>query len=331
MNTIRIIGFDHKTTSIIEYALSSSWQALIHNTQFTLWVDLHGDQLEEFEQILKDNFHFHPLAIKDALIDSHVPRIDDWKIYVYLTLRCTTIDDSGSPEIRIPELDIFIGDNFLVTYHQHALAEINSLYASCKRDSRTMGKGSAYLFYQLADEMVNNYMPVIEFVDEKIDQIEDKIFDHPKTDILSDIFSLKRTLLHLRGTFLPQREVFNKLARGDFETIPTEHRVYFRDIYDHMVRFEDLNESLRDLISGALDTYLSVVNNRMNDVMKTLTIITTLFMPLAFITGFFGMNFFQPTYALDGWTGIVAFVLVLASTILTPVIMSLWMRRKGWM
>ena len=331
MQSIRAITFDHQDQVIDKRAPAEKWESLLHNQRYTLWVDLHGDELEAFEKILRQTFKFHPLAIKDALVDSHVPRIDDWKTYVYLTLRCTAIDDETSPEIRIPELDIFIGDNYLVTYHKEALDEIDTLFATCKRDARAMEKGAANLFYQLADEMVNNYMPVIEFVDEKIDQIEDDIFDHPKTDILSDIFSLKRTLLHLRGTFLPQREVFNKLARGDFETIPGEQRIYFRDIYDHMVRLEELNESLRDLISGALDTYLSVVNNRMNDVMKTLTIITTLFMPLAFITGFFGMNFFQPTFALDSWTGGVAFILVAASIVLTPLAMFIWMRRKGWM
>jgi magnesium transporter len=331
MNNILTIAFDHSNQSIEERVPAEKWVSMLHNNQFTLWVDLLGDDLEEFEKILKENFHFHPLAIKDALIDSHVPRIDDWKSYVYLTLRCTLINEEMSPEIRILELDIFIGDNYLVTYHKEALEEVDTLFATCKREPRVMEKGAANLFYQLADKMVNNYLPVIEFLDEKIDQIEDEIFDHPKTDILSDIFSLKRTLLHLRGTFNPQREVFNKMARGDFEAIPVEQHIYYRDIYDHMVRLEELNESLRGLISGALDTHLSMVNNRMNDVMKTLTIITTLFMPLAFITGFFGMNFFQPTFALDSWTGIVAFLLVLASTILTPLVMSVWMRRKGWM
>jgi magnesium transporter len=219
----------------------------------------------------------------------------------------------------------------MVTYHKEPLVEIESLFKQCTLDKRILEKGAAHLFYMLAEEMVNNYMPVIEKIGEMIDQIEDDIFNHPKTAILSDIFSLKRNMLHLRGTFFPQREVFNRLARGDFEIIPDEHRIYFRDIYDHMVRLENLNESLRELLSGALDTYLSVVNNRMNEVMKTLTMITTLFMPLAFITGFFGMNFFRPTIDLDNWTGSFSFLLVLSIMILIPLFMFLWMRKKDWM
>ena len=331
MNSIQAIAYNPENRSIERRVPVGDWEKLIHNNQFTLWVDLHGEQLEEFETILREIFQFHPLSIKDALIDTHVPRVDDWEKYIYLTLRCTAIEDDTPPEVHIPELDVFLGENYLVTYHKGMLAEINTLFAKCERDTRIFEKGPANLFYQLADEMVNNYMPVIEFIGEKFDQIEDDIFDHPKTEILSNIFSLKRTMLQLRGIFLPQREVFNKLARGDFKAIPDEQRVYFRDIYDHMLRLEELNESLRDLASGALDTYLSVVNNRMNDVMKTLTIITTLFMPLAFITGFFGMNFFKSTVIFDAWTGLIAFILVLATIILTPFSMFLWMRKKDWM
>jgi magnesium transporter len=331
MNLIRAIAFDLQRDSIEKDIPSGNWEKLLHNDQFTLWVDLCGDQLEEFDRILRETFHFHPLAIKDALVDSHVPRIDDWQTYLYLTLRCASIEKKDSSTIHAPELDVFIGENFMVTYHKEPLVEIESLFKQCTLDKRILEKGAAHLFYMLAEEMVNNYMPVIEKIGEMIDQIEDDIFNHPKTAILSDIFSLKRNMLHLRGTFFPQREVFNRLARGDFEIIPDEHRIYFRDIYDHMVRLENLNESLRELLSGALDTYLSVVNNRMNEVMKTLTMITTLFMPLAFITGFFGMNFFRPTIDLDNWTGSFSFLLVLSIMILIPLFMFLWMRKKDWM
>jgi magnesium transporter len=129
----------------------------------------------------------------------------------------------------------------------------------------------------------------------------------------------------------PQREVLNKLARGDYALIDARDRMFFRDVYDHLVRLYDISESLRDLVGGALDTYLSVVNNRMNDVMKTLTVITTLFMPMSFLVGFFGMNFFQATVPFEAWTGRVAFGFVIATMIVVPLGMFLWMRRRAWM
>jgi magnesium transporter len=163
-----------------------------------------------------------------------------------------------------------------------------------------------------------------------VDQIEDQVFDRPRREILEQIFALKRILLTMRRILLPQREVLNKLARDDYRVIDPRDRVFFRDIYDHLVRLHDLNESLRDLVSGALDTYLSVTNNRMNEIMKVLTVITTFFMPITFITGFFGMNFFEPVAHLIGWTGEQVFTAALAVMVGLPFFMYLWMRGRTW-
>jgi magnesium transporter len=130
---------------------------------------------------------------------------------------------------------------------------------------------------------------------------------------------------------MPQREVFNKLARGDDQVIDKQERVFFRDIYDHLVRLYDISESLRDLISGVLETYLSVINNRMNDVMKTLTIITTIFMPISFLTGFFGMNFFAADPPFSAWTSQPVLIIILSIFICLPIGMYIWMRSRKWM
>jgi magnesium transporter len=191
--------------------------------------------------------------------------------------------------------------------------------------------GPDYLLYRLVDEVVASYMPVVEQIDEAIDLAEDQIFARPTPYTLERIFTLKRATLHLRRIIGPQREVLNKLARDDYQVIDSEARVYFRDVYDHLVRLHDISESVRDLVGGALDTYLSVINNRMNDIMKTLTMITTLFMPISFIASFFGMNFFQPARPLTGWTDMPAFTLTMILMIVTPFIMFLWARRRGWM
>jgi magnesium transporter len=173
-------------------------------------------------------------------------------------------------------------------------------------------------------------MPTVEKIDDAIDQLEDEVFGRPTPQTLERLFALKRLLQAMRRILLPQREVMNKLARDDYKVIDPRDRIFFRDIYDHLVRLHDLNESLRDLVGGALDSYLSVVNNRMNDIMKTLTIITTLFMPITFITGFFGMNFFEPVAGLVGWTAHQVFMATIAVILLFPVGMFVWMRRRTW-
>jgi magnesium transporter len=201
----------------------------------------------------------------------------------------------------------------------------------CQRDERHLRNGADHFLYRLTDEVVASYMPVVEALDEAIDLAEDQVFDRPTTATLEQIFALKRAALHLRRIIGPQREVLNKLARDDYQVIDSRARIYFRDVYDHLVRLHDITESIRDLVSGALDTYLSVINNRMNDIMRTLTIITTLFMPISFVVGFFGMNFFIPSVPLDVWTGRTSFILTLILLILLPFSMFMWIRRRGWL
>jgi magnesium transporter len=295
-----------------------------------LWVDFEGEPPEVCEPTLRQTFGFHPLAVDDALQESHVPKVDDWDTYLYVVLHAVTLDRADQVALDTLELDVFLGANYLVTHRTQPVAAVDRLWAACQRDERHLKKGSAHLLYALADELVADYMPVVEGFDEAIDQVEDLIFSAPTPSLLEQIFALKRALVHLRRIIAPQREVLNKLARGDYATIDAKHRVFFRDVYDHLVRLHDITESLRDLVGGALDTYLSVVSNRMNDVMKTLTVITTLFMPLSFLAGFFGMNFFQATVPFEAWTGRVAFGLMIVAMILLPLGIYLWIRRRAW-
>jgi magnesium transporter len=233
--------------------------------------------------------------------------------------------------MHLHELDVFLGRNYIVTHHDEPIVAIDQMWNACQRDSRHTQNGADHLLYRLLDFLVAGYMPIVEKLDNEIDEIEDQVFNKPTTETLERIFSLKRSLLAMRRVITPQREVLNKLARDDYQIIDAQDRVFFRDVYDHLVRLQDLNESQRDMLSGTMDIYLSVVNNRMNDVMKTLTVITTLFMPISFVAGFFGMNFFEPVAHLTSWTRVPAFILMLLITILTPTIMFTWMRRRRWL
>lgn len=296
-----------------------------------LWVDFENTRPEEDEPILSQIFGFHPLAIDDALQESHVPKVDDWGEYLYIVLHAIILNQDDQAHLETQELDIFLGPNYLVTHHDDPIHAIQRQWEICERDERHLRNGADYFLYRLADEVVASYMPVVEALDEAIDKTEDQVFDRPTTTTLERIFALKRATLHLRRIIGPQREVLNKLARDDYRVVDAAARVYFRDVYDHLVRLHDISESIRDLVSGALDTYLSVINNRMNDIMRTLTIITTLFMPISFVSGFFGMNFFAPMIPLNAWTGWSAFLLTLGIMVLLPLLMFIWIRRRGWL
>ncbi|MFZ2095379.1 MAG: magnesium/cobalt transporter CorA [Anaerolineales bacterium] len=307
------------------------YPAALHNTAGVLWVDFDGENPESSEDILLHTFEFHPLAVDDALHETHVPKVDDWERYLYIAMHAISYT-SGEEDIEGIELDIFLGENYIVTHHDLPIQALNRVWDTCTKDVRHFKRGADHVLYKLTDELIVDYMQVVESLDEEIELVEDEVLEKSNFDIIQRIFTLKRATLHLRRVLSPLREVLNKLARDDYVVIDAKDRVYFRDVYDHLVRLHDISESLRDLVGGVLDTYLSVINNRMNEIMKTLTIITTLFMPISFITGFFGMNFFQPVANhLNAWTNNTVFIIVLLIVVGTPLGMFLWMRKRKWM
>ena len=305
--------------------------SLITDPQNLLWVDFQEHNDPEAEAIMSDIFSFHPLAIDDALQETHVPKVDDWGKFLYIVLHAVVFNPNSDEHIHTQELDIFLGPNYIVSHHDHAIQAVEKVWSYVQRDDRHLKYGVDHLLYRLADELVANYMPVVEALDDLIDTLEDEVFGEPTSTTLAMIFAAKRAVLHLRRIIGPQREVMNKLARDDFRVINSQARVYFRDVYDHLVRLYDISESIRDLVGGTLDSYLSVINNRMNEIMKTLTVITVLFMPLSFITSFFGMNFFIPNAPVTSWVNRPVFILALMALVLLPVGMFYWIRRRGWM
>jgi magnesium transporter len=312
---------------------SAEMHTALQDAEGLLWLDLAAEPKELCEPILRETFGFHPLAVDDALEEAHAPKVDDWGSYLCIVLHAVAFDPGRRSEepLSTLELDLFLGNNYLVTYRSQPIAAVDRVWLACGRDDRHLHRDSAHLLYLLADELVADYMPVVDAIDGSIDQIEDQVFRNPRATVLEQIFTLRRGLLRLRRIISPQREVLNKLARGDLPAIDSGSRIFFRDVYDHLVRLYDITEGLRELVGSALDTYLSVVSNRMNDVMKTLTVITTLFMPVSFLAGFFGMNFFQPVASMEAWTSRPAFVLMLAAILLVPAGMVLWMRKRAWM
>jgi magnesium transporter len=240
--------------------------------------------------------------------------------------------ESGSDVLELHELDAFVGPNYLVTFHVAPMEILDAERASIVRDPRDrLRHGPDHLLYHFLDLAVAEYLPAIEKLDDTIDRAQEEVFRRPTPRTLQTIFRVKRSGLRLHRILSPEREVLNRLARDAYDPIREEHRVYFRDVYDHIVRVLDLTETLRDLISGALDTYLSAISNRTNDIMKTLTIVTVMFMPMSFLSGFFGMNYFGETMAFQSrlpkellFSGTCLMMFV---TFWTPWI---WARKRGW-
>lgn len=306
-------------------------RAALSDENSFVWVNLHDEPVESSREMLMDVFDFHPLAIEDALEETHVPRIDDWGGYLYLVLRIMDPKQDFNEAFNTRELDVFISNNYIVTHQEKGNLGIDKIWHLVLRNPQHLGSTPFHLLYLILDNAADDFILSAEKIDLVLNDLEDQVFINPDPEMLEVISNMKQGLMGLRQVIAPQREVLNKIARGDYLMLEQASRVYFRDIYDHFHRLYELIDNLRDLTSGTLEIYLSVVNNKMSNVMKTLTIITTLFMPISFLTGFFGMNFFQPVMGAVTWTGFTVFHIILAIMVLLPVGMLIFIFRRGWL
>jgi magnesium transporter len=307
-------------------------KALLSSPGHLIWVDIFDAEYEDSLTVLKDIFNFHPLAIDDALEETHIPKIDDWEDYLVLVFQAIDLKKQQKiPELLTQEVDLFLGKNFILTYRDAQNETIDRVWDRSIKNDRLIGRGPAHLLYLLLDETASDYIIKTDQIALVINDIEDQLFDHPDSSLLAQIFTLKRSILNLRQSINPQREVLNKLARGDYPILGGYSSMYFRDVYDHFFRLFDIAENLQDLTSNTLEIFLSTINNRMNGIMKTLTIITTLFMPISFLAGFFGMNFFAPDKNFTWWTSTPVLVFVIAASVLFPLSMLMYFYKKGWM
>src|SRR5512139_333411 len=286
-----------------------------------IWVDLGSEDNATYQPLLIDTFGFHPPAVEDALVETHLPKIDDWDEYIYLVLYGVDFDHAKL-EVDSHEVDVFLGPNYVVTHHTENVNAIERLRSICQRDARRLQRGADYLLFELADAIVADYMPCLDALDETANDLEDEVFNNPTRETLPRIFTLKRAAIHLRRILSPQREVLNRLARDEYRVVDARERIYFRGVYDHLVRLHDINEGVRDLIGGALDIYLSAASNRLNEVMRVLTLVTVLGLPLTFLTGFFGMNFFGASYEVPApFEGKLLFIIAMSAMIITPLVL----------
>jgi magnesium transporter len=291
-----------------------------------LWVDIE-DVTDEDAELLSDVFHLHPLAVADCVSKNiHPPKIDDFEDYLFIIVHGINYH-TESEVVETTELAFFVGKNYVVTSHDVPMKSVSSMLDRVRKDGRLMRRGADFLAHDLIDALVDNIMPTVEEIDEKNDQLEAEALHEPKRETLMSIMQCKRSILALTRVILPQREIVNRLSRGEYALISERAQIYYRNIYDHLVRIEMLTLGLRDMTESVLSTYLSSVSNRMNEVMKVLTLIATIFIPLTFIAGIYGMNFANMP-ELQWRYGYFIILIVMA---VIGIFLAVYFKRKSWL
>lgn len=286
--------YRHRSGTIVIDLADQDLLAATKDRQATLWIDMISPTPDEVEMVFHRAFDFHPLSVEDTITDVHTPKLDDYGNYLFMVFHAIGIGDERM-DIHTHELDVFLGSNYLITVHTEKMPTIGSMWNESYHIDHGLAKGPVLLLYELLDRQIDTYIPLIDRFEERLEDLGDVIFlqntQRADDDILNDILTAKSSALRMRRILRPQRDIVHRLAEEEFAVIPPDAQIYYQDIYDHLVRLSDVAESMRDLASSTIETHLALVNNRMNEVMKVLTMISTIFIPLGFVTGVYGMNF----------------------------------------
>jgi len=259
------------------------------------WINVDGLHQVEVLERLGEYYGLHPLVLEDVLNTDQRPKTEDYGEYLYIVLKALELSNKSN-EIETEQISLILGPNFVFSFQEREGDTFDPIRDRIRNNKGRIRKmGADYLAYALLDSIVDNYFIILEKLGEKIEFLEEKLISNPTPDTLQTIHHLKREMIFLRKAVWPLREVVNSLERGESSLVKESTRVYLRDVYDHTIQVIDTIETYRDMVSGMLDIYLSSVSNRLNSVMKVLTIIATIFMPLTFLAGIYGMNFkFMP-------------------------------------
>ena len=302
----------------------------LHRQGLIVWVVLEANDPSS-QQVIEEVFELHPLTIEDIWHEQVSPKIEDFDRYLYVRVHgARGVDESG--DLQFAELDLVFGQNFVLTHDsQQAACSTETVLQGFMRQPRQFLRGPAWLAHSLLDNVVDRYLPLIDTLEREIDELEAVIIERAGTPqgppVLARIFVMKRSLQALRRIGSHQREILLRLSRAEFDEIPHEALPFYRDVYDHFTRVVDYAESCRDLVTSSLELYMSVQANRMNEIMKALTLISTVMLPLTFIAGIYGMNFehmpeLKWTY---GYPAALAMMAVVAIGIFG------WFRHRKWL
>jgi len=257
-----------------------------------LWVDLSAPTPDEV-RVLSNVFHFHELSVEDALSEIHHPKVEWYGDYLYLILHGIDFREAEHC-FKTQDVDFFLGEQYLVTVHPGISRTLSQMLGVCSRNHRALAEGPVALMHRIVDAMVDHYRPEVDRLSERLDKLEEEIFERPDARLAKQILDFKADVSSLRRVVLPQRDAVARLARREFPIISEALSYRFRDVHDHLVRLVDEAMFFQDRVTSLLDAHLSQVSNQLNGVMKVLTIISTIFMPLGVIVGLWGMNVTLP-------------------------------------
>jgi magnesium transporter len=287
------------------------------------WLDLHGPTREELD-VLGEAFGFHPLAIEDSAHFGQRPKLEEYDGFSFLVLYGHAPDEDDLVEVHV-----YVGETFVVTIRRDESPALETLRRQAQ-DGLGDGETAARLLYRIADALVDSFFPALSRFDDRLELIEDDLIANPKREHLQDIFTMRRRLARLRRVISPQRDLLGRVSAGahDVPGMTPETERYFRDVYDHLIRLGETLDVLRELMTSAVDVYLSAGSNRVGEVTKQLAVIATIFLPLTFITGFFGQNFGWMVDHVDSFAAFV--VLGIGLQLAGMAVLFLFFRRRGW-
>ena len=303
--------------------------------QGLLWVDI-SETTEADGKFLEQSFLFHHLAVEDCTSTQiHPPKIDDFGRYLFIVVHGIN-HVVESDIVETAELALFLGENFVISNHNFPLYSVRAIQHSVEEDRRHMMRGADFLAHALIDALVDNVLPTIDQMADVAEAIEEEVIRQPQQGTLDGILKLKRSSLKVHRVMAPQREVLNRLSRGEFPLIKNEFQIFYRDVYDHIVRIEDLNQTILDRADNTLATYLSSVANRQNETMRVLSIVATIFLPLTLLAGIYGMNFdYMPELRWQwGYFTVLGVIVLAIMTVMWRFWASGWFawgkRQVGW-
>jgi magnesium transporter len=285
------------------------------------WVDFDKPTTEEWA-LLDSFFHFHPLAIEDCLDRLQRPKVDYYDGYQFFVVHAL-----NAQTLEAEELDIFVGKNFVVTFHHSSVEELDLVRKKLQRDASFWERGSVYAMYQILDKVVDSYFPIVHKIEDHLNEIDDKMSFDMKHFSMDTVFNMRSDLLWLRRTILPMSDLIYRVLNSSRFDLQKHEYTYFADISDHLVKLTEIVESNRELTADIRDSYMAMNSNRMNRIMMILTIVSSIFIPLTFVAGVYGMNF-ENMPELQMKNG---YFFALGAMILIGLSMLAWFKHKGWM
>ena len=287
---LQLIHYDEKQFSEKELASSEQITSQLLNHGIT-WLNITGVHDESILQRIGEIFSIHPLVLEDVANTTQRAKVEEYDDYLFVVLKMVTVDEETNATL-IEQVSLIVGEHFVISLQEQEGDVLESLRDRIRfAKGRIRRMGTDYLMYGIADSVVDNYFAVLENIGTAIEEQEDKLLESPDQELLESVYGLKRELVFLRKSIWPMREMANVLQHSEHKIIKKTTTIYFRDVYDHTIQVVEAVETFRDMMTSMLDLYLSTVSNKMNEVMKVLTIFAAIFIPLTFIAGVYGMNF----------------------------------------